>query len=127
MRILKKVRTYVCPNPKCEKPFKKLIVVYDKSKTPAEIFYGCPNCFFKLDPTITDSLKKIEKFVEVEISSSLVSEHEIISNCPHYLGYLSTHFSESLISKQCLDCKKMSECILNCNDEKKVIEDDYVA
>lgn len=120
--MLKKIQLNICPNPDCQKKFENLILVHDKSKEPAEIFYGCPYCFFKLDPTATNVLKKIEKMVEIKESYSS-SKKEIVSNCPHYFGYLSEHFRDSIIPKQCLECEKMSSCIINRNDEKK--EKDY--
>ena len=124
-KVLKKIQLNICPNPECQKTFGNLIVVHDKSKDPAEIFYGCPYCFFKLDPTATNVLKKIEKLVKIETSCNS-SKKEIV-NCPHFFGYLSDQFSNSIITKQCLDCEKMSNCIINRNDDKKATKEDYVA
>lgn len=121
----KKIQKYICPNPTCQKSFESLIVVHDKSKIPAENFYACPFCFFKLDPTVISSLKKIQEFVEVKINPKLASEKNT-SNCPHYFGYLSKHFNDSIILKKCLDCEKMSKCLKNSDDEQ-IIKDDYIA
>ena len=124
--MLKRIQKYVCPNPNCQKSFENLIIVHDKSKIPVENFYACPYCFFKLDPTVINSLKKIQEFIEVKINPKLTSEKNI-SNCPHYFGYLSKHFNDSIILKKCLDCEKMSKCLESHDDKQKIIKDDYVA
>jgi hypothetical protein len=122
--VLKKIQLNICPNPSCQKTFENLIIIHDKSKMPAEIFYGCPYCFFKLDPTATNVLKKIEKIIEVRTSCNLSSKKETISNCPHHFGYLNDHFSDSIIPKQCLECKKMSSCMIhNSNEANKIIKE----
>jgi hypothetical protein len=115
--MLKKIQLNICPNPSCQKTFENLIIIHDESKMPAEIFYGCPYCFFKLDPTATNVLKKMEKVIEVKISCNSSSKKETIPNCPHYFGYLFEHFSDSIIPKQCLECEKMSSCIIHCSNE----------
>jgi hypothetical protein len=117
---LKKLQFSICPNPDCKRSFENLIVIYDRSKNPPEKFYGCPYCFFKLDPTITGSLKKIEKIVKGEEPSNVTpSEEEIVSNCPEYFGYLADHISKSIIPRQCLNCEKMDNCMKNHNGNKK--------
>ena len=117
--MMKKVEMSICPNPICEKAFENLIVIDDNSKKPPEKFYGCPFCFFKLDPIITSSLKKIEKMVDEETPCVTHLEEEIVSNCPRHLGYLADHFSDSVIPIQCLDCEKMNDCMKYHNDNKK--------
>ena len=112
--VLKKVKRSICPNPECERPFENLIVITDQSKNPPEKFYGCPNCFFKIDPTVTDSLKKIEKMIEVEEMMNVNPlEEMIVSNCPEYFGYLADSIKNSIIPRQCLDCEKMDDCLKN--------------
>lgn len=110
--VLKKIEFSICPNPDCERPFENLIVIYDKSKNPAERFYGCPHCFFKMDPTVTGSLKNIEKVVEgEEPNTDTPSEEGSVSNCPESFGYLADHISTSIIPRQCLDCERMDNCM----------------
>ena len=109
--MMKKVHLHLCPNPDCEKAFENLILINNKSEDLNEKFYGCPFCFLKLDPTVIGSLKKIEKIIEEPENN--ISIEDKVSNCPHYFGYLAQHFSNSIITKQCLDCKKMDSCIKN--------------
>lgn len=109
--MMKKIQLHLCPNPECEKAFKDLILINNKSEDLSEKFYGCPFCFLKLDPTVIGSLKKIEKIIqEPDITPSIEEE---MSNCPHYFGYLFEHFSKSILTRQCLDCKKMDKCMKN--------------
>ena len=118
---MKKVQFNVCPNPNCGRSFENLIIIYDKSKNPALRYYGCPYCFYKLDPTVISSPKKNEKIVEVEAIRNITPpEEEIISNCPEYFGYLADHISKSIIPRQCLDCEKMDKCIKNKNATKTI-------
>ena len=112
---MKKVQLYICPNPECEKAFEDLILITNKSEDLPEKFYGCPFCFLKLDPTVISSLKKIEKIIN-EPDITLLVEDEM-SDCLHYFGYLSEHFHNSIITRQCLDCEKMDNCMKNQNEE----------
>ena len=116
--MMKKIKLNVCPNPNCQKSFEDLIVVCDKSKIPNESFYGCPSCLFKIDPTTTYALKKIEKTVEVATPHSQSPDEISVPKCPKYFGYLYEHFKDSIIPYQCLDCDKMSDCI----GDRKIIE-----
>jgi hypothetical protein len=117
--VLKKLQFSVCPNPTCGRSFENLIVIHDQSKKPAERFYACPHCFFKLDPTVTCSLKRIEKVIEEQEPNQVtLSEEEIGTNCPKYFGYLADYIHKSIIPRECLDCAKMSDCMKN-NGRKK--------
>ena len=118
--VLKKVKLNICPNPDCQRPFENLIVINDRSKNPYEKFYGCPNCFFKMDPTITDSLKNIENMVEVEEPMNVnLLEEAIITNCPKYFGYLADNIMNAIIPIKCLDCEKMDNCMRMQQREEK--------
>lgn len=123
--VLKKVKLSICSNPDCQRPFENLIIISDRSKNPYEKFYGCPNCFFKMDPTVTDSLKNIEKVIELEepINGGPLEE-TIVSNCPKYFGYLADNIANSIISIKCLDCEKMGDCMRAQQREQKSIKDD---
>jgi DNA-directed RNA polymerase subunit RPC12/RpoP len=116
-KMLKKVQLNTCPNPKCQRTFENLIDVHDKSKTPTLNYYACPYCLFKLDPIAKNTSTTIEK-IEVQRSGSLDSEQEIIVNCPQHFGYLADHFSDSIIMSQCLECKRMFDCIKNVTDKR---------
>jgi hypothetical protein len=113
--MMKKVQFYMCPNPECQKAFENLILIYNKSEDQPEKFYGCPYCFLKLDPTVIDTFKKIEKIVEKP--DTIPSLEEEISDCPHYFGYLAKNFASSIITKHCLDCKKMDNCMKNIKED----------
>jgi len=39
-----------CPNPKCHRKIEEPVLLNNLSTTPAEHYYACPNCFFKLPP-----------------------------------------------------------------------------
>jgi len=111
--LLKQIQQYTCSNPKCQKKFKNFIIVHDNSKIPAERYYACPNCLFNLDPTPFAVLKKDEVFVDenTEINGNIL-KNVLPTGCPHYLGYLLDHLKDTIISKECLLCLRMSECSL---------------
>jgi hypothetical protein len=110
--VFKIVKYSICPNTKCERPFENLIIIDDKSKNPSQKFYGCPNCFFEIDPTVTDSLKKIENMIEMEESINADSLDKIVvDNCPKYFGYLADTIMNSIIPIKCLDCEKLDDCL----------------
>lgn len=108
--MLKKI-LYTCPNPKCQKKFENLIIVHDNSKIHTEIYYACPYCLTKLDPTTTQGLEKEEILIEekTEIESTH-PEREIPPGCPKYLGYLLNHLKDSVLPEDCLICPKMVDC-----------------
>jgi DNA-directed RNA polymerase subunit RPC12/RpoP len=111
--LLKQIQMYICSNPKCQKKFDDFIIVHDNSKMPADIYYACPYCLLKLDPTATQVLKKDEILVEENIESDGDHlENFVPTDCPHYLGYLFAHFNDAIISKECLLCSRMSDCSL---------------
>jgi DNA-directed RNA polymerase subunit RPC12/RpoP len=111
--MLKQIQMYICSNPKCQKKFDDFIIVHDNSKMPADIYYACPYCLLKLDPTATQVLKKDEIFVEENTESDGDHlENVVPTDCPHYLGYLFAHFNDAIISKECLLCSRMSDCSL---------------
>jgi hypothetical protein len=103
---------YTCPNPKCQTKFENLILVRDYSKTPADIYYGCPRCLTKLDPTTTQVLEKEELLVEEKTETEqLRSEIDLSSRCPKYFGYLSNHLSDVVNLDECLICQKVLDCM----------------
>jgi hypothetical protein len=111
INVLKKIQINSCPNPKCQEKFENLIIVHDNSKMPADIYYACPYCLSKLDPTTTQVLKKEETFVEEKTETSRKHlEREIPSGCPQYLGYLSVRPKDAIIPQECLICSKMLDC-----------------
>ncbi|MCW8801789.1 MAG: hypothetical protein OQK81_00360 [Candidatus Bathyarchaeota archaeon] len=110
------VQYNVCP--KCGKSFEKLIIITDNSKTPPDKFYGCPCCYSKLETSQTNSMKKIEKKIKV-------IETKSGDECPKYFGYLADHFCEEILPKECLDCKKMTDCMKSTNKTKNDGEKDF--
>ena len=104
---------YSCSNPKCQKKFENFIIVHDNSRNPADIYYACPYCLLKLDPTATQVLKKDEIFVEenTEINGNHI-ENGVSTDCPYHFGYLFDHFKDTIVSKECLLCSRMSDCSL---------------
>ncbi|MCW4031398.1 MAG: hypothetical protein NWE80_03440 [Candidatus Bathyarchaeota archaeon] len=102
---------YRCPNPKCQREIENFIIVHDHSKKPADIYYGCPYCLFKLDPTATQVLKKEEMVVEEKKDTKkILPKREVPPGCPQYLGYLSIHFNEANIPQECLICPRILDC-----------------
>lgn len=126
--MLETIKLNSCPNPDCKRSFENLIVVKDNSKSPAELFYACPYCLTKLDPTATEVLQKQEMpFFKVEPNKietpspkteSTPTNNENPENCPYYFGYLSLHYKDSLIPQQCLTCTKMLDCTLKPSEEQ---------
>jgi hypothetical protein len=113
IKVLKEIQMNICPNQKCQKKFENLIIVHDNSKMPADIYYACPYCLVKLDPTATQVLKKEEIFVEVKKETKRIHpEREIPTGCPQYLGYLFVRPKDAIIPQECLICSKMLDCAL---------------
>ena len=109
--MLKKIQKYRCPNPKCQRKIENFILVHDHSKMPADIYYSCPYCLFKLDPTATQILKKEETFVKDKKElEKKCHEKENPPGCPKYLGYLSNHFKDNNIPQECLICLRILDC-----------------
>lgn len=110
----------VCSNPNCQKRFENLMLIYDHSKNPPDRYYGCPFCFFKLDPLTVQKLTTKEVFIEKPCEPKKITlEDNSKESCPHYFGYLCNHYKDSVISKECLLCSKMSGCILKGQQETK--------
>ena len=102
--MISTIQCNICP--KCGRSFEKLIEVTDNSKTPADKFYGCPSCYSKLETSKTISIEKIEKKIDIiETTSGL--------ECPKYFGYLADYFCKAILPIECLDCKKMTDCMKN--------------
>ena len=103
----------ICSNPKCQKKFENLMLVSNYSKKPQDRYYGCPFCFFRMDPT-TVQKSKIEEVQTKETYEPTKTPHENIvqESCPQYFGYLSNHYQATIISKECLLCSRMSDCML---------------
>ena len=105
-----------CPNPKCQKKLEKLIIVNENSSSPADFYYACPHCQFKLDPTTTQLFKKEEISIKQKTQTKRKqSKRENPPGCPKYFGYLANGLKDSLILNECLICPKM----LDCTREKK--------
>jgi hypothetical protein len=92
------------------------ILIHDHSKKPADIYYGCPYCLFKLDPTATQVLQTKEiVFEEKKEPKKAFLKREIPTGCPQYFGYLSIHSKDANIPQECLICPKMLDCAKNNN------------
>ena len=110
----------VCSNPNCHKKFENLILISDYSKNPTNRYYGCPYCFFKLDTVNVQKLETNEILVEeAGKPQKITSEDNVQESCPHYFGYLCNHYKDTIISKQCLLCSRMSGCMLKGQQEIK--------
>jgi DNA-directed RNA polymerase subunit RPC12/RpoP len=113
---------YTCPNTICQKKFENLIIVHDNSNMHTDIYYACPHCLTKLDPTSTQILEKEEFLVEAkaedeealleeeilpeEETEGAHQEKEIPSACPEYFGYLRNHLKNKQFLEECLICPK---------------------
>jgi hypothetical protein len=110
----------------CQKKFENLIIVHDNSNMHTDIYYACPHCLTKLDPTATQILEKEEILVEAkaeddetllekeilpeEETEEPYQEKEIPSACPEYFGYLRNHLKNKPFLEECLICPKMLDC-----------------
>ena len=105
-----------CPNKKCQKELEKLIIVDDVSTDPPKFSFACPYCGFKLDPSKIQLFKRSEVLSEEKEedtkATKLLVTRERPSGCPKYLGYLNGGVKGSPILKECLDCFKMTDCML---------------
>ena len=110
------LRMNCCPNTHCQKELGKLIILDDFSADPPKFSFACPYCGCKLDPTRIQLFKKDEvlteeKEEETKATKPLITR-EKPSGCPKYFGYLNSKVQGSLILKECLDCFKMTDCML---------------
>ena len=112
--MLKEPERITCPNPKCQTTFENLIVVRDKSKTPAERYYGCPICLMHLDTVSVTTKKKDKKETQKDAPERETPETKVESppGCPHHFGYLSARPKDEKILQECLTCRKVLECLL---------------
>ena len=115
--MLKEPERITCPNPRCQTTFENLIVVSDRSKTPAERYYGCPNCLMHLDiVSITTKREEIEEKEEIQEDTSVCEKPETKvespPGCPHHFGYLSIRSKDEEILQDCLTCRRVLECML---------------
>ena len=117
--MLKKIQMNSCPNPNCQKKFENILIVHDNSQNPADVYYACPHCLLKLDPTTTQLFKKEEILIEEKTETKITKpEREIPPGCPKYLGYLFIGLKNALIPKECLSCPKMLDCTKEGSHEK---------
>ena len=116
--MLTKKTLNVCSNPNCQKKFENIILIYDHSKNPPDRYYGCPFCFFKLDPVTVQKLTINEVLIE-ETCEPMKNppEDDVQESCPKYFGYLNNHYKDTVISKECLLCSRMSGCMLKGQQE----------
>jgi len=56
--LLKEPELITCPNPKCGRKIRELIVVSDLSTRPIKRYSGCPHCFFEVDVISANFLRK---------------------------------------------------------------------
>jgi hypothetical protein len=108
--MLKKIQIYRCPNPKCQRKIRNFILVHDHSKKPADNYYGCPYCLFKLDPTATQVLKEEVLVEETTEPEKTTLKREIPPGCPQYLGYLFVRSKDAKIPQECLICLRILDC-----------------
>jgi hypothetical protein len=110
----------ICLNPNCKKEYENLIVISDYSKNPPDRYYGCPFCFFRLAPITIQKLTTNDVFFEKRCEPQKTSsEDNVQESCPHYFGYLSNQYKNTIISKECLLCSRMSGCMLKGLQETK--------
>jgi len=105
-----------CPNTRCQKELGKLIIVDDVLADPPKFNFACPYCGLKLDPTKIQLFKKGELLTEEKEEENKaikpLIKREKPSGCPKYFGYLNSGVKGSLILRECLDCFKMTDCML---------------
>jgi hypothetical protein len=106
-----KLQMNECPNPKCQKPLEKLIIVDNTSKN-SKFNFACPHCEFILDPTKTQLFKKEQKLIQQKTETKKIQpKKESPPECPKHLGYLKNGSKNSIILTECLTCPKMTECM----------------
>lgn len=112
--MLKEPERITCPNPRCQTTFENLIVVSDKSKTPAKRYYGCPHCLMHLDIVSVTAKRKEKKETSEDTSECEKPETKVDTppGCPHHFGYLSIRAKDEKILQECLTCRKVLECLL---------------
>ena len=101
-----------CPNPKCKKKLENIIIVNENSTDPADFYYACSHCLYKLDPTTTKLFKKEEIVIEEKTETKRKQpEREIPTECPKHFGYLLIGLKNAPIPEECFICPKMLDCM----------------
>ena len=110
----------VCSNSNCQKKFENLMLILNYSKSPIDRYYGCPYCFFKINSVNVQKLETNETLIEEACKSQkITSENNVHGRCLQYFGYLNNHYKDIILSKECLLCYRMSDCMLKGQQETK--------
>jgi len=131
---------FLCPNPKCRKPFAQPVQMADLSKTPPESYPACPNCGLNLNtieyfreekkfdfqslPHVAASVKKPIERTQLsrrEAGTSAVEKFKFKGekkpsgkdkrDCPHFFGYVRNLPKNTPIPDDCLGCPWIVECL----------------
>jgi hypothetical protein len=130
---------YLCPNPKCRKPFAQPVPMADLSKTPPESYPACPNCGLNLNTVEYFREEKNFDFQSLHIATSSkkpiertqLSKREAAPttgeklkfqgekkpsgkdkrDCPHFFGYVRNLPKNTPIPDDCLGCPWIVECL----------------
>lgn len=131
---------YLCPNPKCRKPFAQPVHMADLSKTPPESYPACPNCglnlntveYFREEKNLdfrsshiaASSKKPIDRTQLSRRNATTTAAVEKLKfqgekkpsgkdkrDCPHFFGYVRNLPKNTPIPDDCLGCPWIVECL----------------
>jgi DNA-directed RNA polymerase subunit RPC12/RpoP len=102
-----------CPNKACGKVFAKPLTTLTLKQDSKEPYNACPYCLTEITMPEPESKNPFEKttteiaFLEEKSSQN----HEEISNCKHYFGYMNQKEHKQQMPEECMLCSRIIECM----------------
>jgi hypothetical protein len=100
VRLLEESLIANCPNPKCQRQFKKSILLTINSVTPPKQYNGCPYCFANLETeSAIGQTATPEKIIEQKADPEPILNEDEVIETEEYVESVEGH-SESKVLKQ---------------------------
>ncbi len=123
--IIREAEGYTCPSNRCGKPFSEPIKLTNLSnRSNEETYLACPFCFSRVQVEevpmnlfSSDTKSNVESVLLTSPSKERSNEkitderNEIVSECPHQLGYLKSRSKDAEIPDKCFTCSKILQCM----------------
>ena len=124
MRLLEESLIANCPNPKCQRQFKKSILLTINSVTPPKQYNACPYCFANLETeSVIGQTATPEKIIEQKADPETILNEDEVIETEEYVESVEDH-SESKVLNQEKDSgpsffKKVKALLPGSNGNKK--------